>query len=160
MNTRAMNTEAKQIGDALDAAMKDYNGGRGMSQSELHRISGVPQPTISRTLKGKSIPETSTLTKLVAILGTEKLGKAVASIINNREQKAPTIAPLTAKLFALRCHECGHVFHKSFIDLESSDSVACDSCSASVNVADYYGQAHLAEFLKSIGATGIALRKR
>lgn len=160
MNTSAMNTEAKQIGDALDSAMKEYDSGRGIGQSDLCRLSGVPQPTISRTLKGKSIPETSTLTKLVAVLGTDKLGKAVASIISAREQQAPTIAPLTAKLFALRCNECGHVFHKSFIDLESSDTLACDSCSASVNVTDYYGQTQLAEFLKSIGATGIALRNR
>lgn len=161
MNTETKQIEAKQIGDALDAAMRDYDGGRGIKQPALSRLSGVPQPTISRTLSGKSIPETETLSKLVAVLGHATLGKTIAAILGSDQQnKAPTIAPLTAKIFALRCDKCGHVSHQSFIDLESNDSINCPACSSSITVADYYGQSQLAEFVKSIGATGFALRKR
>lgn len=161
MNTHRMNDEAKQIGDALDVAMRDYDNGRGIRQSALARLSGVPQPTISRTLSGKSVPETETLSKLVAVLGHAALGKTIAAILgNNQHTKAPTIAPLTAKIFALRCDKCGHVSHQSFIDLEANDIISCPACYGLINVADYYGQAQLAEFVKSIGATGFALRKR
>jgi transcriptional regulator with XRE-family HTH domain len=59
------------IADDLDQAMRDYcwpDGRMGISQPELAGLSKVPQPTISRTLKGKSIPETKTLTKLANTL--------------------------------------------------------------------------------------------
>lgn len=51
------------IGDRLDQAMK---AARITSQSELSRISGVPQATISRILKGTGAkgPETETVKKL------------------------------------------------------------------------------------------------
>lgn len=55
----------------LDEAMKvahDY-GPNGISQSELSRKSGVPQATISRTLKGATSPETDTIRRLAAALG-------------------------------------------------------------------------------------------
>lgn len=55
------------LADELDKAMAAYRPG-GISQAELARISGVPQPTISRTLKGTSIPETKTLLKLAQAL--------------------------------------------------------------------------------------------
>ena len=74
--------DAKKISDALDRAMKGYNGGRGIGQSELARRSGVPQPTINRTLKGKSIPETDTLSKLVSVLGIDAFGKVIASLLS------------------------------------------------------------------------------
>ena len=58
MYSRRMN-----IGDRLDQAMKTA---RITSQSELSRISGVPQATISRILKGTGAkgPETETVKKL------------------------------------------------------------------------------------------------
>ena len=56
------------IADELDAAMKAFNGGKGISQADLSKISKVPQPTISRTLKGLSEPEGKTLRKLSAAL--------------------------------------------------------------------------------------------
>jgi transcriptional regulator with XRE-family HTH domain len=51
------------IGNRLDQAM---NAARIKSQSELARISGVPQATISRILKGVGAkgPETETIKKL------------------------------------------------------------------------------------------------
>lgn len=51
------------IGDRLDKAMRDAEIA---SQSELARLSGVPQATISRILKGggKKGPETETIKKL------------------------------------------------------------------------------------------------
>ncbi|WP_158610255.1 helix-turn-helix domain-containing protein [Herminiimonas sp. KBW02] len=51
------------IGDRLDQAMK---AARIKSQSELARLSGVPQATISRILKavGSKGPETETIKKL------------------------------------------------------------------------------------------------
>lgn len=53
------------IGDRLNQAMHTVGFG---SQSELARVSGVPQPTIARILKstGKSGPETETIRKLAA----------------------------------------------------------------------------------------------
>lgn len=54
---------AKQI----DQAMRDWKPKR-LSQAELARLSGVPQPTISRTLKGDSIPETETLLRISKVL--------------------------------------------------------------------------------------------
>ena len=51
------------IAEQIDQAMKAFRP-KPMSQSELARRSGVPQATISRTLKGLSVPETETLTKL------------------------------------------------------------------------------------------------
>ncbi|MDR3157411.1 MAG: helix-turn-helix domain-containing protein [Zoogloeaceae bacterium] len=80
-NNQVMMDKAQRIGDALDVAMKGMNNGKGMTQAELSRASGVPQPTISRTLKGESIPETKTLSRLVDVLGIEKFGKALASVL-------------------------------------------------------------------------------
>jgi len=56
-----------KISDELDQAMRAYRKG-GIKQAELAKLSGVPQPTISRTLKGESVPETKTLIKLAAAL--------------------------------------------------------------------------------------------
>lgn len=55
------------IADDLDKAMANFKPG-GISQPDLAKLSGVPQPTISRTLKGKSTPETYTLIKLARAL--------------------------------------------------------------------------------------------
>jgi transcriptional regulator with XRE-family HTH domain len=54
----------------LDEAMKEAReyGPKGISQSELKRRSGVPQATISRTLKGLTDPETDTIRKLATAL--------------------------------------------------------------------------------------------
>lgn len=75
-------------------------------------------------------------------------------------QEGVTMAPLVARIFALPCPSCGQVSHQSFIDLEMNDAIPCPACSNSITVADYYGQAELAEFLKSIGASGFVLRSR
>jgi transcriptional regulator with XRE-family HTH domain len=58
------------IASRLDRAMKAADV---RSQSQLARISGVPQPTINRILKGagKQGPETVTLTALAAALNVE-----------------------------------------------------------------------------------------
>lgn len=58
-----MYSRRMSIGDRLDQAMK---AARIKSQSELSRISGVPQATISRILKGTGAkgPETETIKKL------------------------------------------------------------------------------------------------
>lgn len=160
MNTEKMNTDAKQIGDAIDAAMQAFDGGRGIKQAALSRMSGVPQPTISRTLKGKSIPETETLSKLVAVLGGEKLGKTIQAILGSEAKRVqPTIEPLTIAMFALHCGACGKVSHKSFIELELNDTIDC-SCGSKIVVADYYGQSELETILKSFGGVGFSLRKR
>ena len=56
------------IGKRLDQAMTEAGY---KSQAELARASGVPQPTISRILKGtgKKGPETETIKKLAASCG-------------------------------------------------------------------------------------------
>ena len=162
-NTERMNTTAAQlIGDALDAAMKTADNGKAMSQAELSRRSGVPQPTISRTLSGKTIPETQTLAALVGALGAGnvKLAAAIEALIPNAKDSIKTIAPMLVKTFALPCLECGHVLHQNFIDLESSDEIPCPKCGAGVSVAHYYGQSHLTEFLESIGGSGFVVRSR
>ena len=65
-----MNTEeqiASEIAAQIDHAMTARKT-KQWSQSELSRVSGVPQPTISRTLKGKTTPDTETLTKIARAL--------------------------------------------------------------------------------------------
>lgn len=83
LNNPAMETPAQKIASAIDAAMKNFNGGKGISQSELARGCKVPQPTISRTLKGNSIPETETLSKIIKFLGPANviLDNSVTAII-------------------------------------------------------------------------------
>lgn len=71
-----------------------------------------------------------------------------------------TMAPLVAPIFALPCTSCGHVSHQRFIDLEMHDTISCPGCGNAIVVTDYYGQTELAEFVKSIGATGFVLRRR
>lgn len=55
------------LAQQIDQAMKEWKPKK-LSQAELARLSGVPQPTISRTLKGESIPETETLLKISRVL--------------------------------------------------------------------------------------------
>lgn len=69
VNSYAMNTPAQRIAAGLDEAIRSFNGGRGISQAELSRRSGVPQPTISRTLSARSIPESNTLMKIISVVG-------------------------------------------------------------------------------------------
>jgi len=72
------------IANQLDQAMRSYDNNKGISQAALAALSKVPQPTISRTLKGNSIPETKTLIKLARALnctlggysGTEQMPAA------------------------------------------------------------------------------------
>lgn len=59
----SVHSQYMDIAMQIDQAMRDWKPKR-LSQAELSRISGVPQPTISRTLKGESIPETETLLKI------------------------------------------------------------------------------------------------
>lgn len=68
-----MKSPAEEIASAIDAAMKKYDSGRGISQAELSRKSGVPQPTISRTLSGKTVPEVDTLSRIISVLGKENV---------------------------------------------------------------------------------------
>lgn len=163
INTEWMTkTAAQLIGDALDSAMQTADNGKPMSQAELSRRSGVPQPTISRTLSGKTIPETQTLAALIDVLGTGNvnLAASIEALLPTPKESNQTIAPLVAKIFALPCASCGHVSHQSFIDLETNDEIACPDCGTRINVAYYYGQTELAEFLKSIGGSGFVARKR
>ncbi|MDR5856632.1 helix-turn-helix transcriptional regulator [Caballeronia sp. LZ062] len=60
----------KTVGDRLDELMKahpEYSAGR--NQSALSRKVDVPQPTISRILKGVGVPETKTAAKLAGEFG-------------------------------------------------------------------------------------------
>lgn len=81
MTTEERPTPAKLIADALDVAMRDYDGGKGIKQSPLSRLSGVSQPTISRALKGSVMPELDTLIMLTDALGNMELGKTIGSIL-------------------------------------------------------------------------------
>lgn len=96
---------AMDIADELDIAMRNFRPG-GISQPELAKLSGVPQPTISRTLKGKSTPETSTLVKLARALnctlggyaGTSQAGAGYEKTTKVRELKAREPAALPAPI--------------------------------------------------------------
>lgn len=162
-NTEIMKkTQSQQIAAALDAAMSNYYGpGKRMSGAELSRLSGVPQPTVSRTLSGKSTPETETLAKMVSVLGASnvQLGDTINAIMPLPE-KAKTISPMVAKCFSLPCKSCGQKSFQSFIDLESNDRVACESCGTMIDVAEYYPTSVLQTFIESIGRGDIVLRKR
>lgn len=61
------------ISNRLNEAMEGGDGRPKVSQSELSRRCGVPQPTIARILKGggKRGPETATLIALAGALGVE-----------------------------------------------------------------------------------------
>lgn len=122
MNTCDMETPAQQIASALDIAMKAYDHGKGIGQAALSRLSGVPQPTISRTLKGISIPETSTLTKLVNVLGPDNvvLGKSVLSIL----ELAPPASQLHAESLNERIKRLRIARHLSQEDLASRCGVS------------------------------------
>lgn len=85
------------IADELDSAMKAFNGHKGISQAELAKKSGVPQPTISRTLKGVSQPETATLRKLAKFLG--------ATIGGVSGDPAPPSYATPGKVTDFRCRE-------------------------------------------------------
>lgn len=58
------------IATMIDQAMREKR----LTQKALSERSGVPQATISRTLKGKSTPETGTLAKLFGALGLSTVG--------------------------------------------------------------------------------------
>lgn len=60
------------IANQLDKAMRAYRP-NGITQAELSALSGVPQPTISRTLSGDSTPETKTILKLARALNISPL---------------------------------------------------------------------------------------
>ena len=76
--------EAKRIADELNAAMAEFvdptTGKKGISARQLGLRSGVPQPTISRTLSAESIPETKTLAKLSSALGRKIGGYQAAGV--------------------------------------------------------------------------------
>lgn len=162
-NTESMEkTVNQQIAEALDAAMANYYGpGKNMSGAQLSRLSGVPQPTISRTLSGKSTPETETLVKLVMVLGAKNvnLSDSINAILPLPD-KAKTISPMVARCFSLPCKSCGNKTFQSFIDLESNDYITCDACNALIDVAEYYPRTVLQTFIESIGRGDIVLRKR
>lgn len=81
MTSPEQQAPAKLIADALDAAMQAYDGGRGIKQSPLSRLSGVSQPTISRALKGSTMPELDTLIMLTDALGNFELGRTIGAIL-------------------------------------------------------------------------------
>lgn len=84
------------IANELDEAMKNFRTG-GISQPELAQLSGVPQPTISRTLKGKSTPETKTLIKLARALNCTLGGYTGNSITEDGYGPSENIRELKAK---------------------------------------------------------------
>lgn len=154
-------TPAQLIADALDAAMKTANNGKPMTQASLSRLSGVPQPTISRTLSGKSIPEIQTLAPLVSVLGVGNvdLASSIEALLPAMENHQPALSLLTIQMFAIGCKSCGKVTHKSLMELDMSDTTKC-TCGATINITDYYREPQLQVILKSLGGSGFALRKR
>ncbi|HQR84604.1 MAG TPA: helix-turn-helix transcriptional regulator [Polynucleobacter sp.] len=67
MRYTSVHSPEMDLAKQIDQAMRDWKPKR-LSQAELARLSGVPQPTISRTLKGDSIPETDTLLRISKVL--------------------------------------------------------------------------------------------
>lgn len=75
------------IANELDRAMKGFEN-KGISQADLAKLSGVPQPTISRTLMGNSVPETKTLIKLARALKCT-LGGYAGTDAENATKESP-----------------------------------------------------------------------
>lgn len=100
------------IANQLDQAMKSFDNNKGISQAALAALSGVPQPTISRTLKGNSTPETKTLIKLARALnctlggytGTEQL-PAYAEPLSNYSFPNPDDESKILRAFRLAAPE-------------------------------------------------------
>ncbi len=57
---------------------------QGISQKKLEELSGVKQPVIARIEKGKSIPNTDTLVKLLTPLGKKLVIVPLESIENTK----------------------------------------------------------------------------
>lgn len=99
------------IGNRLDEAMRRA-GIR--SQTALARSSGVPQATISRTLKGggKSGPETETIRKLAAACNVsfEWLSEGIGEAARGAEEDFPTPDEATFEIIPQLDVEasCGH----------------------------------------------------
>lgn len=88
-----MYSQRMTIGNRLDKAMQDA---KIQSQSALQRISGVPQATISRILKGNGTkgPETETVRKLAAACNVtfEWLNEGIGSAGRATQGKQAQIA--------------------------------------------------------------------
>lgn len=96
---------AKRIADELDAAMRAYvaeDGSRGITQRRLSHLSGVPQPTISRTLSAQSIPETDTLTKLSRALRAKIGGYDAAPDVTVLSASEPDVDVYRAAIDLMR----------------------------------------------------------
>jgi transcriptional regulator with XRE-family HTH domain len=76
-----MDRVSKLLADALDADMRAANGGRGMTQSALSKLSGVGQTNVSRLLRGAVTPNTATISRLVAVFPDGHFSRAVTSVI-------------------------------------------------------------------------------
>lgn len=57
---------------------------QGISQKKLEELSGVKQPVIARIEKGKSIPNTDTLVKLLTPLGKKLVIVPLETIENTK----------------------------------------------------------------------------
>ncbi len=57
------------LANKIDVAMRSFKPK--LTQTSLAKLSGVPQATISRTLKGKTLPEFDTLSRLAKVLKIE-----------------------------------------------------------------------------------------
>lgn len=155
-----MKTVSLQIAEALDAAMENYYGpGKRISGAELGRLSGVPQPTVSRTLKGKSTPETETLAKLVSVLGSKNVNLSATINALLPPQELQHVDILDKQIFPLICPTCGKVSHKSFIQLEMNDRLPCGVCGDIFNINSQYGNGELKVFLEALGYSGFILRE-
>jgi transcriptional regulator with XRE-family HTH domain len=88
------------LANRLDEAMKEAreHGVDGISQSKLKEISGVPQATISRTLKGQTSPETATIRRLASALNVtfEWLNEGI--LPKYRHEKVENVASPVAQV--------------------------------------------------------------
>lgn len=95
----------KKVGDRLKELLHAHPNYGERGQSKLSRDTGVPQPTISRILRGGSVPEMETLAALAIPFGvtcewllTERGPKFVAELYTpqpyDRAAEAPRPLPL------------------------------------------------------------------
>ncbi|MBU9501302.1 helix-turn-helix domain-containing protein [Burkholderia multivorans] len=95
----------KKVGDRLRELLHAHPNYGERGQSKLSRDTGVPQPTISRILRGGSVPEMETLAALAIPFGvtcewllTERGPKFVAELYSpqthDRATEAPRVLPL------------------------------------------------------------------
>ena len=81
----SMHSEYMKLVKTLARNVQQLMIQKGYSQSELARVSGVPQPTISRCITGVGAPSAFALVALASALGNDKRSYKVEDLLSEIE---------------------------------------------------------------------------